>query len=594
MVKPLEFYQTQIEGLNKHLAKQKRINRIIITVKLLLIAFFLFFIYKWLSETNSLYLLTAVTHLIVFMIVYRYDIGFMHRLKITRNLLIININEMNALKGDYSAFNAGDKYADSSHPYSFDLDLFVRGGLFQAVNRTVTHEGEKRLAEWMLQTDVKPGVVNQRQEAVESLRNMAEWRQLYTAIGAIEPLSLAKLVTYFKENATVNIKPWQRWSYYALIALTLGALAANIAGFCGFQPWLLLFIVNLMVVASRIKTTNAIYGKVNGAYKIISRYHELLLHIKQYSGEMQGECLNRITHILTKDNINSLKAFDDLKKLLGRFDQRANVMVTIGLNGFILSDILLLMRYNKWVNAYASQLQTYENAIAEMDALVSLANFAFNHPDFVVPQLSDSEMLVASQLGHPLIDANIRVCNDFSVDKAGQFYITTGANMAGKSTFLRTVGVNMILASCGAPVCAASYRFMPMKLFSSMRTSDNLVNHTSYFQAELMRLKSLIDLAAKGEKLFVILDEILKGTNSKDKLAGSRLFLLKMLSYNCSGMIATHDLALGELEAEYPGHFINICFEITIQDDDIIYDYKLQKGVAHNLNATWLLNRLLE
>jgi len=159
---------------------------------------------------------------------------------------------------------------------------------------------------------------------------------------------------------------------------------------------------------------------------------------------------------------------------------------------------------------------------------------------------------------------------------------------------LRTVGINMVLASCGAPVCAHSYAFTPVKLFSSMRTSDNLVNNTSYFQAELLRLKALMDLAAQGDKLFVILDEILKGTNSKDKLAGSRLFLLKMLTYNCAGIIATHDLALGEQESEHPGHFHNICFEITIHEDDITYDYRLQNGVAHNLNATWLLNRLLQ
>jgi len=591
---PSEFYQSRIADLQNELNRLKIKNRFITFGRLLLMVLFLFFTYKWLSANEITYLWCSLTSIALFVALYRYDLVFDKYYRITKNLLTINQNELKALAGQYDAFDAGKEFLDASHHYCFDLDLFVEGGLFQAINRTVTLEGKQLLAQRMLRTDVAENEIVSRQKAVTLLKDLPLWRQQYTAIGQLEKLSLASFVNHFSTAERVPFKSWQKWLIYSLIAASVVAIGGNILGWWSYHVWLILYVVNLFVVGSYGKSVSAIYSKISSGAKIIGRYNDLLIHLKKENKLLNDNKLRGAIATLTDDKNSCLSAFYHLEKLLSRFDQRANVIVTLATNFIFLSDVFLLMRYNRWVNLYASKLSEYESAIAEIDALISLANFAYNNPSFVVPSVDESVIIDATQLGHPLIADSVRVCNDFKVQQIKEFYITTGANMAGKSTFLRTVGINMVLASCGAPVCAHSYAFTPVKLFSSMRTSDNLVNNTSYFQAELLRLKALIDLAAQGDKLFVILDEILKGTNSKDKLAGSRLFLLKMLTYNCAGIIATHDLALGDLESEHPGHFHNICFEITIHEDDITYDYRLQNGVAHNLNATWLLNRLLQ
>lgn len=591
---PSEFYQSRIADLQNELKRLKIKNRVITFGRLLLMILVLFFIYKWLTTSEIAYLWCSFTSIGLFVALYRYDLVFDKHYRITKNLLSINQNELKALAGQYEAFDAGKEFLDPSHHYCFDLDLFVDGGLFQAINRTVTMEGKQMLSQRMLATDVSDNEIVLRQNAVALLKDLPLWRQQYTAIGQLEKLSLASFVKHFSTAEKVPFKSWQKWLIYSLIAASVIAVGGNILGWWSYHVWLILYIVNLFVVGSYGKAVYTIYVKISGGAKIIGRYKDILNHLKREDKLLNDSRLGSTISILTNNENSCLSAFYHLEKLLSRFDQRANVIATFVTNFIFLNDVLLLMRYNRWIDVYASRLSEYELAIAEIDSLISLANFAYNNPSFVVPTVNERVIVDATQLGHPLIAESVRVCNDFKVQQIREFYITTGANMAGKSTFLRTVGINMVLASCGAPVCAHSYAFTPVKLFSSMRTSDNLVNNTSYFQAELLRLKALIDVAAQGDKLFVILDEILKGTNSKDKLAGSRLFLLKMLTYNCAGIIATHDLALGELAAEHPGHFHNICFEITIHDNDISYDYRLQNGVAHNLNATWLLNRLLQ
>ena len=230
--------------------------------------------------------------------------------------------------------------------------------------------------------------------------------------------------------------------------------------------------------------------------------------------------------------------------------------------------------------------------VGELDTFVSMANYRYNHPDFVTPEISDDTLLRGEEIGHPLLVSARCVTNDFEVSRLHQFYIVTGANMAGKSTFLRAVGVNLVLACCGSVVRASSFRFQPMRIFTSMRTVDNLAKGTSYFHAELLRLKQLVETAQNEEKLFIILDEILKGTNSRDKLNGSRRFLQKLLSLPIAGLIATHDLELGELADAFPHNYFNRCFEITHTDDDIAYDYKLKEGVSQNMNASILLEQM--
>ena len=228
--------------------------------------------------------------------------------------------------------------------------------------------------------------------------------------------------------------------------------------------------------------------------------------------------------------------------------------------------------------------------ISRFDSLTSMANFAVNNSSFIVPEITYDTIVDATGTTHPMLRDGVR--NDFSIKSVHEFRIITGANMAGKSTFLRTIGVNMALALSGNVVCAKSFRIQPVDIYTSMRTTDNLTKGTSYFHAELLRLKGILELSQKRDKLFIIIDEMLKGTNSHDKLNGSRLFLKNLLNYNIAGIIATHDLELGELAQQHPDNYRNACFEIEHTSDDIVYDYKLRDGVSKNMNASILLKKM--
>ena len=274
-------------------------------------------------------------------------------------------------------------------------------------------------------------------------------------------------------------------------------------------------------------------------------------------------------------------------------DQNLNILVSVILNGLFMFNLHLLLKVEKWKKQNQENVPNWFEAIATFDAMSSLANFAYNYPDYVYPKQIDEEFeFSAENLGHPLIAEANRVVNTIEIKGWNQFAIITGANMSGKSTFLRTIGVNYILAMAGASVCASKLSFYPIQIHSSIRTSDSLTRNESYFYAELKRLKKIIDELESGKKKLILLDEILKGTNSKDKQAGSIALIEQLLHYKSVGLFATHDLMLGELAPRFPGQVNNLCFEIQIENDKMLIDYKLHEGVCKNLNATYLMKNM--
>jgi DNA mismatch repair ATPase MutS len=270
-----------------------------------------------------------------------------------------------------------------------------------------------------------------------------------------------------------------------------------------------------------------------------------------------------------------------------------NMLIGVVLNGLLLWDYHCIYRLEKWKSSNKKLFPVWLEMLGRVDAYISLGNYAHNNPAFAYPVISDKGIVFsAKMLGHQLIDENKRVCNDFEIDQKGIVCIISGANMAGKSTFLRTVAINYILGMVGAPVCAGEMSFLPSKLFTSMRTTDSLSSNESYFYAELKRLKALKSKVEAGEPVFFILDEILKGTNSKDKAKGSKLFLEKLVALQGTGLIATHDTSLGMMEQEHPGVIMNKCFEIEIDGELIKFDYKLQDGITQKMNAAFLMKQM--
>jgi DNA mismatch repair ATPase MutS len=257
-----------------------------------------------------------------------------------------------------------------------------------------------------------------------------------------------------------------------------------------------------------------------------------------------------------------------------------------------LYDLQCVHRLEKWKSENASRLMEWIETVHETEALCSLGTFAFNHPRFVFPTINTDQKLSVVGLGHPLLDENARVVNDTYLDRDRSIMIITGANMAGKSTFLRSLGVNVVLGLAGAPACAKEFDCPLIEIRSGMRTADSLKENQSYFYAELDRLKSIMDELRRGTPLLILLDEILKGTNSTDKQSGSLALVKQLIEYPCLVVIATHDLALGDLQHLYPRRILNYSFEANIENDQLFFDYKLKRGVAQRMNATFLMQKM--
>lgn len=289
---------------------------------------------------------------------------------------------------------------------------------------------------------------------------------------------------------------------------------------------------------------------------------------------------------------DAAEAFRRVKAILNALDNRGNWLVMILLNGLYCRDFHTMHRLDRWKDRYAALIPAWLDALTTVDVLVSMAGFRHNHAGYAVPAVDDSCILRAKDMSHPLVFYRENVGNDFSIDALHELFILTGANMSGKSTFLRTLGVNWVLAMTGNVVSAESFSFKPMPILTGMRTSDNLSAGTSYFKSEITRLKMIYDTVSASSGTLVVLDEILKGTNSTDKLNGSMRFLEKLFRLPVAGVVATHDLELGGLAGKHPDNFRNICFEIEQRGDDIVYDYKLKRGVSRNMNATFLLEKL--
>ncbi len=309
--------------------------------------------------------------------------------------------------------------------------------------------------------------------------------------------------------------------------------------------------------------------------------------------EFRSKIMKNAVKSLAEGDVSAFKAVRQLSVISKVFDYRLNMLVGIVLNIFFLWDIRQSIRLEKWKNRYSQMLPLWFDTLAQVDELASLAGFAFQHPEAIYPDVvTEGFRVQGKNLKHPFIAPEACVGNPVDIVAWSRFHVITGANMAGKSTYLRTVGINYVLAMTGAPVLADAFVFTPVQLFTGIKTSDSLQDGESYFFAELKRLKEIIVRLEKGEKLFIILDEILRGTNSIDKQKGSNALLRQFIRLEASGLIATHDLALGELATSFPENIINKRFEIEIEHDQLLFDYQLKEGISQNLNATFLMKKM--
>ena len=592
-MKPDEYYQKQIDHYTARLKQIKKRRNLITLAKLLTFGYMIFLIYLLINHSTQPLLLLGIGAILVFIFLTLWDSQIIYRQHLIEELLRINTLESDYLAGNFSALDQGERFNDPAHPYAHDLDLFGEDSLFQHLNRTVTFSGTQKLVSWLLSLSKDPEVIHSRQQAAEELCAEPEWCQHFRAAGALHPTQALDAVIlksgptespFFSKHSTVRLILW--------IANTIVIVSWAVTSFTPlpFSISLVLSLLQLSSLALYIKKINAYHQRLNLFLKTISNYLPLVRLIHDQS--FRSPYLQKIRHSLFTPESNSLQALTQLHRIQNSLDQRGNIVIAFILNGLYLKDFHTLLRLDHWRKKYGPDIETWTDVLSEADALISMANYRFNHPAYCLPVICQDRLLDTEEIGHPLLKSERNVTNDFSIRSLHQIAIVTGANMAGKSTFLRTIGVNLILAQSGNVVCSRYFAFQPMTLFTSMRTTDSLSKDTSYFHAELLRLQQLVNIAQQEDKVFIILDEMLKGTNSVDKLNGSLAFLKRILSYPISGLVATHDLALGELADDFPEHFFNVCFEIVHSGSQITYDYKLHPGISSNMNASILLKQM--
>jgi len=586
MEKLVHFYTDENLKLEKELHKIKIKLTCLSILRLLVFFFTLFGIYFSLGNPTTVAIITIVGVGIFSFLLSQY-LKIKEKKKLVLCKILINKTEIRVLEGDFSFLPEGKEFLDSNHFFSHDIDLFGRHSFFQYINRTSTEIGTEELAKIISQNNILS--IDKKQEVVKELSKKVKWRQHFTASASLVKTEYSSkvIVRYIQDYKAVFSK------LVLPLPVLFSIVSSLLIGLVSFQMisytlLLLWFIIGLVVTAIFFKRTEAIYANAGKSKTIFKQYHLLLQEIE--NGNFSSEILQEKQEIIQSENLKASAIFMKFSKILDAFDQRNNVLIFVLGNAFFLKDLRNAVKVETWIHTYNHTVKKWFEVIAFFDAGNSLANFCFNHSDYTFPDLvKENSIIQAIQLGHPLLKSEKRIDNNFTISD-NQFFIVTGANMAGKSTFLRTVSLSIVMANCGLPVCAESFKYAPRRLITSMRTTDSLSEDESYFYSELKRLKFIVD-SIEVKDYFIILDEILKGTNSKDKAIGSKKFIEKLIKSKSTGIIATHDVSLCELEIEF-SDIKNYYFDAKIIESELHFDYTLKNGICKNMNASFLLEKM--
>lgn len=586
MQEPIPFYKDQINSLQTVLIAIKK--QLVFTRVLRLLAFLgiAFTIYKGVFGENLWFLASFISTIIfVFLIVKHTELRAKKNL--TEAKININKTEIKVLNGEFSDLETGKEFTNPAHYFSNDIDLFGAGSFFQYINRTATKDGKKLLASILTSNNIN--AITERQKITQELALKTTWRQNFTAVASlINTKTTVAIIVNWAHSYQQKLP-----SFLTIFSVVFSVISVVLIGLLSFKiiPFsviLIWFFIGLIISGFYLKNIQKLANEVTQAKETFNQYHQLLAQIENEN--FDNSTLKKQQEKIKLSTKKASTIFKEFSKKLDAFDQRNNIVIAIIGNGLFLWDIRNASSIEKWITTYKNTVEEWFNVVSYFDAQNSLANFVFNKPNYIFPTITEEKsVLKAEKLGHPLLNASKRVDNNFTINNE-QFFIVTGANMAGKSTFLRTISLAVVMSNSGLPICAEKAVYNPIKLITSMRTSDSLNDDESYFYAELKRLKFIVN-EIKSENYFIILDEILKGTNSKDKAIGSKKFVEKLNQSKSTGIIATHDVSLCDLSSEYQT-IENYYFDAEIIDDELHFDYRMKNGVCKNMNASFLLKKM--
>ena len=595
---PKELYRERITELTAEIKQLNKYNHLMVVLELLAVALAVICVVLYTTWEGGIVSLIGAVLSIALYIGIRWKDSKNSRLSEEKeSMRNVYQKELAYLHGDYSGFSSGEQYINPHHEFSLDLDIFGPQSLFHRINRTVTSGGSDFLAKELAETRVRTKAeIEQRREAVYELATKEPLRTAFLAATHGKHVNTSDVLKALSEIKAMHISRLaaSKLSYVIAIGsiivfygLLLGAIFGPLSGTLPLL-WVLLQITAVYFVFGR--TLKRVHQSIDMILPRLSTYVSMIMQI--VTSDLESRETRNIISQLSDNHQDAMKSFRLLKGIISDLDQRNEIWVPIS-NALYLADYFIVRRFLLWQDRYMMHVDEWIAAVSHFDALVSMATFRYNEPAATDAEIIEKDEVVyeARGLYHLFLGAKA-VRNDFTITDL-HYYIITGANMAGKSTFLRSIGINYVLACCGMPVFADSLRISLFSLFSSMRTTDDLAHGISYFNAELLRLQQLIEVCRLNRQTLIILDEILKGTNSLDKLNGSRLFLQSVTSLPITGIIATHDLELSKMQQEHPERFHNYCFEIQLSDE-ITYTYRLSEGVARNQNATYLLKNILK
>lgn len=590
MRKAEKVYNCNIETNKKKRDLLKAKINIISSVRLLMIIGIIIVDYI-LYRNNKVNIAAVITIILICafaFLVYYHDILFNKK---KRAELFIKVNEdgLNRINNKLNNIDdGGSEYLDNNHPFINDLDVFGESSLFKIINTCATQGGRKELVDILKKSIIlNKEEIYERQEAIRELSSKIDWRQKIIVEGKIEESKKGDINKFIEWNEKTSDKI----NYFSVVValvfmfVTIFSIYAVVNNFLPQSFIMLDLIVNYVVVkiiSKNLKNNMDIFESAKGD---ITAYSNILALIQ----EEKFEC-SYLKELPKNMTLNGVDCKSSMKKLSGIFswisDNKYNAYYFI-INILLFSDVFLELSIKKWRKNNGKYLRQWVNTMYKIDEMCSLSNLDFEHEGWCYPSIKENSFIEGINIGHPLLDREC-VKNNFSIKDERKVALITGSNMSGKSTFLRTVGVNMILSYTGAPVCAEKFSCSIMNIYTCMRTKDNLEESISSFYAEILRIKLLIEAAKKGEQVFFLLDEIFKGTNSQDRHIGASVLIKQLIGYGGIGLVSTHDLELCDLEKEDPS-IVNYNFREFYENDKIKFDYKLRKGKSETRNAVHLM-----
>ena len=595
----LEQYSTALVALEKKLNKLSLLRLAVFLISCALIIFFVST-----HNTTPIYAIVPMG-LISFSMVIKRHARVAALKRHTFFLKHINEEELKRFHCELNDFDQGQRFIDPNHPYTGDLDIFGQHSIFQLVNRTTTESGMIMLSKWLSQP-AAISVIGERQKAIQELAEKLTWRQDFQACGQQyqnKKSAYHKLLQWV-EKPNVLLK-----NQIPHIAAAIGLPVVFFL--CAYflyqsqdiQTRLLYFIslLAILFINSRIlkkisPQAEDIVETSTANLKTLRGYKTLITKIE--FGHFSSNKLSGLQSTFTNGHYSASREINTLCRLLDFSHQRPIKKIPIGgnllypiLNSLFLIDIYLILGTEKWKLKNQTALKSWADVVSEFEVINSFSGFYYSNPNYTFPVLTNQPNTIDfKQLGHPLIRPSHRICNDFSSKGHGDVVMVTGSNMGGKSTFLRTVGINVILGLAGAPCCAISGQISHLKVFTSMRTQDNLLNGISSFYAELRRMEKMLHRIENEDNVYFLLDEIFKGTNSEDRHKGGYSLIHQLSTLKTSGIIATHDIELAKLAGD-KNLVTNYSFNSVIKEDTMVFSYTLDPTICTDFNASELMKR---